>query len=202
MFFQQQQHPALLSHLGVRPLQEQEQVLVHSQAPRASLKGLLLSPLAYKHPTLLSSLGSFIWIFPSCLKSKIQICSSDLHFQSTLAASQEWACPPPCPVPAFDWPRHRKQPNLSALNLTGGILFLEQRKLVWERGRGGGNDRPLSGDPSSSECVRVEREGGGEAACKCRQRLLNFLVIKPECVHACVCVRSRVHTLSQKLLSS
>lgn len=26
--------------------------------------------------------------------------------------------------------------SLSALNLTGGILFLEQYKLDWERGRG------------------------------------------------------------------
>lgn len=54
-----------------------------------------------------------------------------------------------------------KAQNLSALNLTGGILFLEQHKLVWEQGSE--NDflkiidlTPL-GNLSLSECVK-ERE--------------------------------------------
>lgn len=73
-----------------------------------------------------------------------------------------------------------KAPNLSALNLTGGFLFLERHKLVWERGRGKDSVKGFENHWMAflescrllllCVCVRERDRGdqwGGEASCKC-----------------------------------
>lgn len=149
-------HSALIHTFtpGSCPLQEQSRFGAVA-APRASLKGLFLSPLAYKHPSLVSS-----WVFHSnvCLffPRKTQTrCSFNLHFHFDfgvctfctnleqpdissvvlkVSTLPEWACL--ASLSNFWLASTLKAQILSALNLTGGILFLEQHKLVWERGRG------------------------------------------------------------------
>ena len=66
------------------------------------------------------------------------VCTFAQTWSSPTFQAWSWKCYP-CQsgralslVPAFDWPPGSKPRNLSALNLTGGILFLEWHKLAWE----------------------------------------------------------------------
>lgn len=120
-------------------------------APRASLKGLLLSPLAYRHPSRVRTFSSF---FPPgrlkytasktlSFRFAFSVACVNLRTSSERSNIFKHGLEKVVDRARVGVPRVSFQlliglaveaQHLSALNLTDGILFLERHKLVWERG--------------------------------------------------------------------